>query len=141
MLLASFTQCDDRRLLENGNRFALARTGNRGPFLVVEWIPEAFRFAVEDDEYVLVDVTADTELIDLIIAFPAVNHSQLGQRSPADGDGLALEHVVHEFMVIEQSDRVRAGLSFHDKTQDAQFVVGLGRLGLPIDVSAECQQP
>ena len=140
MLLAPFAERDDGHFLDNGNRFALAWTGNRRPMLVVEWIPEAFRLAVEDDEDVLIDVTTNAELIDLIIPIPAVNHSQLGKRSPADGDGFAVEFVVYEFVVIEQTNRVCAGHAVDDKAQYAKFVVGLGRLTVTIGAPVNCEQ-
>ena len=94
MLLTPFGKRDNRGFRDERDHLSLPGPGNGSPFRIAERVPETFRPAIEDEKNVLVDVPTDTELIYRRPVVSTVNHSQLGERSPTDGHGLAFEFIV-----------------------------------------------
>ena len=127
MLPTPFTQRHDGRFLDKRQRFSLADSGNRRPFVVVEWIPQAFRAAIVDQKYIFVDVAAHAELVDPAILLTSVDHGQFGQRSPTHSYRLAADGVIDQFMMIQQGRGIGPRLAVFNVSHDHDFVIGLGQ--------------
>ena len=123
MFLFPLPQRDDRRFLDEGDGLPPSRAGDGRPLCAVQGIPQTLGLAVEDQEDVFVDVAADAEFVGIAVFCTAVNHGQLGERSPADGDGSAVKLVVDQLVDIEKSH----GIGFDDLAvgvaDDLDFIV------------------
>ena len=94
--------------------------------MIVEWIPQAFRAAIVDKEYVFVDVAAHAELVDPAVLLASVDHGQFGQRSPTHGNRLAADGVIDQFMMIQQVGWIGPRLAVFNVPHNHDLVVGLG---------------
>ena len=110
MLLTPLAQWHGGRLLHEGDRLTLTGSGDGRPLLVVQRIPETFRFPVEDQKDIFVNIAADSELVSLFAVFSSVDHEQIGERSPAYGHRLAADLVVDQFVMIEKRRRVSSDI-------------------------------
>lgn len=139
VLASPLAKPDNARFGDEGDRFTLSFSGDGCPFRVVQWIPQALGFAIEDQKDVLVNISADAELIRFVLAASSVNHGQLGKWSPTDGNGFPLEHVVDQFVMVEQCGGVSPCDALVDVADNHDVVIGFRFFGGSIGAGRNAQ--
>ena len=139
MLLSPLAERHDWWFCKERDCLALARSGDRRPLRVVQRIPEALCLAIENQEHILVDVTADAELIDLPVLLASVNHGQLGKRSPPHCYRLATEFVIDKLVIVEQTDRIGPCLFSNDISGDLDIIGYRRSLFAPVMAGSNLQ--
>lgn len=140
MFLAPLAQRLHSGFGHKGYGFTFSWSGDGRPLFVVQGIPEALRLAIKDEKQVLVDIAADPELVDFTLCLTPVNHGQLRQRSPSDRHGFAGDHLVYQFVLVEQGDGICTGLITISKPGHHDLVVGFRFLSWSIAAVWQFQQ-
>ena len=86
---------------DEGNRFTFTRAADGRPLGLIRRVPQTLGLAIVDQEHILVDVAANTELVALAVSLAPVNHGQLSQRSPRHRHRFAADPVVNHLMAVK----------------------------------------
>ncbi len=141
MALTPFTERHHRQFSQKGDGLTPSRSGDRSPSTLIQRIPQTLRLAIEDQKDVLKHVSADAELVDLTVLLAAVHDGPLRQWSPARGNALAANLIIHKLMVIQQPDWVRSGLAVADVTHHDNVIVGFRSWIPAVPTGRQFQQP